>query len=79
MVRQRRPQQRQPRRRPHPHRPAITLPRDYVAAHVQLGYATTVHGAQGVTADTCHSVSTGDETRQQLYVALTRGRDGNHL
>ncbi len=57
----------------------IRLPRDYAAAHVQLGYATTVHGAQGVTADTCHTVSTGDESRQQLYVALTRGRDGNHL
>jgi len=57
----------------------ITLPRDYVAAHVQLGYATTVHGAQGVTADTSHTVSTGDESRQQLYVALTRGRDANHL
>jgi DNA primase catalytic core len=57
----------------------ITLPRDYVAAHVQLGYATTVHGGQGVTADTCHTVSTGEETRQQLYVALTRGRDANHL
>ncbi len=57
----------------------ITLPRDYVAEHVQLGYATTVHGAQGVTADTSHTVTTGDETRQQLYVALTRGRDGNHL
>ncbi|MGI9091803.1 MAG: toprim domain-containing protein [Gemmatimonadaceae bacterium] len=24
-------------------------------------------------------MSTGDETRQQLYVALTRGRDANHL
>jgi len=57
----------------------ITLPRDYAAAHVQLGYATTVHGAQGVTADTSHTVTTGDETRQQLYVALTRGRDANHL
>jgi len=57
----------------------ITLPVAYVAAHVQLGYATTVHGAQGVTADTCHTVTTGEETRQQLYVALTRGRDGNHL
>jgi len=57
----------------------ITLPRDYVAAHVQLGYATTVHGAQGVTADTSHTVTTGEETRQQLYVALTRGRDANHL
>ena len=31
----------------------VTLPHDYVSAHVQLGYATTVHGAQGVTADTC--------------------------
>jgi len=57
----------------------ITLPSDYVAAHVQLGYATTVHGAQGVTADTSHTVTTADETRQQLYVALTRGRDANHL
>ena len=57
----------------------ITLPHVYVAAHVQLGYATTVHGAQGVTADTAHTVATGDETRQQLYVALTRGRDANHL
>jgi len=57
----------------------ITLPRDYAVAHLQLGYASTVHGAQGVTADTCHTVTTGDETRQQLYVALTRGRDANHL
>jgi len=57
----------------------ITLPVAYVAGHVQLGYATTVHGGQGVTADTSHTVSTGEETRQQLYVALTRGRDGNHL
>jgi conjugative relaxase-like TrwC/TraI family protein len=57
----------------------ITLPRDYVTAHVQLGYASTVHGGQGVTADTCHTVTTGEETRQQLYVALTRGRDANHL
>ncbi len=57
----------------------ITLPKEYVADHVQLGYATTVHGAQGVTADTSHTVTTGDESRQQLYVALTRGRDANHL
>ena len=57
----------------------LRLPADYVAAHVQLGYATTVHGAQGVTADTSHTVTAGDESRQQLYVALTRGRDANHL
>ena len=57
----------------------LRLPADYVAEHVQLGYATTVHGAQGVTADTSHTVTAGAESRQQLYVALTRGRDANHL
>ncbi|WP_034508265.1 MobF family relaxase [Blastococcus sp. URHD0036] len=57
----------------------VTLPADYVAEHVQLGYATTVHGAQGVTADTCHTVLTGSESRQLLYVALSRGRTANHL
>jgi DNA primase catalytic core len=55
------------------------LPPDYVRDHVELGYATTVHGAQGATADTCHTVLTGAETRQVLYVALSRGRAGNHL
>ncbi len=57
----------------------ITLPAGYVAEHVQLGYATTVHGAQGVTADVCHTVLTGGESRQLLYVALSRGRAANHL
>lgn len=57
----------------------ITLPAAYVRDHVQLGYATTVHGAQGVTADTCHTVLTGAEPRQLLYVALSRGRTANHL
>ena len=55
------------------------LPADYVTEHVQLGYATTVHGGQGVTADTSHTLTTGTESRQQLYVALTRGRDANHI
>jgi len=57
----------------------LRLPADYIAQHVQLGYATTVHSAQGVTADTSHTVTAGTESRQQLYVALTRGRDANHL
>ena len=57
----------------------VTLPADYVAEHVRLGYATTIHAAQGITADTNHTVLTGAESRQQLYVALTRGRDENHL
>lgn len=57
----------------------VTLPADYVAQHVQLGYACTVHAAQGQTVDTSHAVLTGTESRQLLYVALTRGRHGNHL
>jgi DNA primase catalytic core len=57
----------------------VTLPAGYSREHVALGYATTVHGAQGVTADTCHSVATGTETRQLLYVAMSRGKLANHL
>ena len=57
----------------------VTLPAGYVAEHVQLGYATTVHGAQGQTVDTSHTALTGTESRQLLYVALTRGRHENHL
>ena len=48
-------------------------------SHVELGYATTVHAAQGVTADTMHGLATGEESRQQLYTMLTRGRTANHL
>jgi hypothetical protein len=46
---------------------------------VQLGYAATIHGAQGVTVDATHTVVTGTESRQGLYVALSRGRHENHL
>jgi hypothetical protein len=46
---------------------------------VQLGYAATIHLAQGATVDTTHTVLTGTESREQLYVALTRGRQANHL
>ncbi|MEJ7756212.1 MAG: AAA family ATPase [Nocardioidaceae bacterium] len=60
-------------------RRAVRLPADYVAQHVQLGYATTVHAAQGMTVDTCHTVVDGAETRQLLYVALSRGRHQNHV
>ena len=57
----------------------ITLPTDYVHDHVELGYACTVHTAQGITADTAHTVATGGETRQLFYVAMTRGRTANHV
>jgi hypothetical protein len=44
-----------------------------------LGYASTIHSAQGVSADTMHGLATGQESRQQLYTMLTRGRHANHL
>ena len=53
----------------------ITLPADYVTSEVTLGYATTIDGAQGLTAGySCHVVGAEHITRQLLYVALTRGR-----
>lgn len=55
-----------------------TLPADYVAAHTELGYASTVHGAQGLSVDSSHALVTGDEARQQFYVSMTRGRQANH-
>jgi len=58
---------------------AVTLPADYVSEWVDLGYATTIHGAQGLTADTMHGLATGEESREQLYTMLTRGRQANHL
>jgi DNA primase catalytic core len=57
----------------------VRLPADYVAEHVQLGYATTVHGAQGITTDTAHTVVIGDESRELFYVAMSRGRSANHV
>jgi ATP-dependent exoDNAse (exonuclease V) alpha subunit len=56
-----------------------TLPASYVAAHVELGYASTVHTAQGLTADVMHGLVTGEESRQTLYTMLTRGRVENHV
>ena len=44
-----------------------------------LGYASTIHAAQGVSADTMHGLISGQESRQQLYTMLTRGRTANHL
>jgi ATP-dependent exoDNAse (exonuclease V) alpha subunit len=60
-------------------RRTLRLPADYVRTSTGLGYATTTHAAQGVTADTMHGLLTGQESRQQLYTMLTRGRHANHL
>jgi conjugative relaxase-like TrwC/TraI family protein len=56
---------------------SVVLPAPYVADHVDLGYAITAHRAQGITVDTSHVVVTGSTTRENFYVAMTRGRDSN--
>ena len=57
---------------------SLVLPAAYVAAQVELGYAITAHRAQGITVDTAHVVTTAPTTRENFYVAMTRGRHGNH-
>ncbi|WP_394771527.1 AAA family ATPase, partial [Lacisediminihabitans sp.] len=56
---------------------AIVLPAGYVAEHVELGYAVTAYRAQGVTTDTAHALIEPGTTRENLYVAMTRGRQAN--
>jgi hypothetical protein len=59
-------------------RARVVLPAEYVAEHVELAYAVTVHRAQGTTVDTAHAVLTSPSTtRETLYVAMTRGRESN--
>lgn len=48
---------------------------DYMASHVHLAYASTVHGIQGETTDAAY-VGPGVDAAG-LYVGMTRGRDRN--
>ncbi|MBW9121235.1 AAA family ATPase [Microbacterium trichothecenolyticum] len=48
---------------------------DYAVAHVQLAYASTVHGIQGDTTNT--AIVGPDVDAAGLYVGLTRGRHHN--
>lgn len=57
---------------------AVRLPANYAAQHLDLGYAITVHRAQGATVDTAHAIVHSHQmTRESLYVAMTRGREAN--
>ncbi|MDA8298183.1 MAG: relaxase domain-containing protein [Actinomycetota bacterium] len=63
---------------PRGRRGRVALPADYVAEHVELGYAITAHRAQGATVDTAHLVvHSSSMTREAFYVAMTRGRLAN--
>jgi hypothetical protein len=59
------------------HGDQLTLPGDYVREHVALGYASTVHAAEGLTVDTAHAVITSRTGPAARYVALSRGRNEN--
>ncbi|MDR2929891.1 MAG: relaxase domain-containing protein [Propionibacteriaceae bacterium] len=53
------------------------LPAPYVKEAVDLGYAATAHRSQGITVDTSHTVVSSKTPRENLYVAMTRGRQTN--
>ena len=55
----------------------MVLPASYVAQHLALAYASTVHAAQGQTVDSSHAVITSWTSLAALYVSLSRGRDAN--
>jgi len=54
-----------------------TLPGPYVTDHVTLGYAVTIHKAQGVTVDEAVLLVDDRTTAEGLYVGMTRGRHSN--
>ena len=54
-----------------------TLPATYVREHVELAYATTVHGAQGETVDQAHLLIGETTGAAAAYVGMTRGRNRN--
>src|SRR5215210_7494344 len=51
--------------------------KDY--AHVDHGYAATIHKAQGVTVDRAHVLASSFMDRHAAYVGLTRHREGVEL
>lgn len=61
------------------HGGTVTLPAAYVRENVELGFALTVHRAQGATVDTAHALIDSHADRAGAYVGLSRGREENRL
>lgn len=61
------------------HGGTVTLPAAYVRENVELGFALTVHRAQGATVDTAHALIDSRADRAGAYVGLSRGREQNNL
>ena len=55
----------------------LTLPPEYVREHVALGYALTLHKAQGHTTERALVLVDKRTTAAQFYVAMSRGRKEN--
>ena len=57
---------------------------EYLREHLTLGYATTLHAAQGITVGNattrgaCFTVLGENASRAMAYVGMTRGKDENH-
>ncbi|HEU0277509.1 MAG TPA: AAA family ATPase, partial [Rhodanobacteraceae bacterium] len=57
---------------------------EYLREHITLGYATTLHAAQGITignnttAGACFTLLSDKASRAMAYVGMTRGKDENH-
>jgi ATP-dependent exoDNAse (exonuclease V) alpha subunit len=57
---------------------------EYLREHITLGYAVTLHSAQGITVGSaerrgaCFTVLSEKATRAMAYVGMTRGKDENH-
>ncbi len=56
----------------------IRLPVEYVAEHLELGYAQTSHATQGRTVDTALLLIDTPTDSRGVYTPMTRGRDSNH-
>ena len=57
----------------------VTLPAKYAFDHVRLGYAATEYGTQSATETASITLATPATAGRGLYVAMTRGRDDNHV
>ena len=62
------------------HQAKTVLPAEYVAAQVELAYATTINRVQGMTSEgSAHTVVPRTMTREQFYPAITRAREDNRI
>ena len=60
-------------------RGTVRVPAEYAARDLDLGYAATVHRAQGVTVDTAHVLVADADSRETVYVAASRARQRTDL